>query len=124
MIRVAAWCFDVSDAGLRRLVQLGVERADSVPIPTDDRGVFDLAGAITLQKRISFVHVGRTGPAGVHGELIIRPSGSAATALSSGIQRHHFSSSCRFTIAATQPPLYGAARVTTPPPSMVLSILP
>ena len=33
MIRVAAWCFDVSDSGLRRLVQLGVECADAVPIP-------------------------------------------------------------------------------------------
>jgi len=53
MIKVAAWCFDVSDSGLKRLVQLGVECADSVPIPTDDRGVFDLDGAIALKKRIA-----------------------------------------------------------------------
>ena len=53
MIRVAAWCFDVSDSGLKRLVQLGVECADAVPIPTDNRGVFDLDGAITFKKHIA-----------------------------------------------------------------------
>ncbi len=53
MIRVAAWCFDLSDAALTRLVQLGVECADAVPVPTDDRGVWILDEAIALRKRLS-----------------------------------------------------------------------
>ena len=53
MVKVAAWCFDLSDSGLKRLVQLGVECADAVPIPTDDRGVFDLDEAAAIKRRIS-----------------------------------------------------------------------
>ncbi len=42
MIRVAVWCQDLSDSNFRFLSQISVECADAVPLPTDDRGVFDL----------------------------------------------------------------------------------
>jgi mannonate dehydratase len=53
MMKVAAWCFDLTDSGLRRLVQLGVECADALPIPEDDRGVFILDEAVALKKHIN-----------------------------------------------------------------------
>ena len=40
MMRIASWSFDLSDTALTRLVQLGVDCVDSVPVPTDDRGVW------------------------------------------------------------------------------------
>ena len=40
MIRIAAWALDLTETTLTRLVQLGVDAADGVPLPTDDRGVF------------------------------------------------------------------------------------
>ena len=52
MIHVAAWCQELSDSTLRFLSQIGVERADAVPLPTDDRGVFDLDGAIAVRKKV------------------------------------------------------------------------
>ena len=52
MIRVAAWCMDFSDSALKRLVQFGVECTDGMPLPTDDRGVFDLDEALAIKKKI------------------------------------------------------------------------
>ena len=52
MIRVAAWCQELSEPTLRFLSQIGVERADAVPLPTDDRGVFDLDGAVAVRKKV------------------------------------------------------------------------
>ncbi len=52
MIRVATWCQDLSDSNLRFLSQIGVECADAVPLPTDDRGVFDLDEAIAVRKKV------------------------------------------------------------------------
>ena len=52
MIRIAAWALDMSDAVLTRLVQLGVDCADGMDIPTDDLGVYDLEQAIAIKQRI------------------------------------------------------------------------
>ena len=52
MIKVAAWCQDPSDATLRQLTQLGVDCVDALPLPTDDRGVFDLDEALKMKKRV------------------------------------------------------------------------
>ena len=52
MIKVAAWCMDLSDSALRRLSQLGVDCADAVPLPTDERGVFDVDEALKIKRKI------------------------------------------------------------------------
>lgn len=52
MIRVAAWCMDLSETTLQFLSQIGVDCADAVPLPTDDRGVFDLDEAISIRKKV------------------------------------------------------------------------
>ena len=52
MIKVAAWCQDLNDSTLRFLSQIGVDCADAVPLPTDDRGIFDLDGAIAVRKKV------------------------------------------------------------------------
>ena len=52
MIRLAAWALDMSDATLTRLVQLGVDCADGMDIPSDDRGVYDLEQAVAIKKRV------------------------------------------------------------------------
>ena len=52
MIKVAAWCQDPSDATLRQLTQLGVDCVDALPLPTDERGVFDLDEALKMKKRV------------------------------------------------------------------------
>ena len=52
MIRLAAWALDMSDAALTRLVQLGVDCADGMDIPSDDRGVYDLEQAVAIKKRV------------------------------------------------------------------------
>ena len=56
MIRIAAWALDMSDAVLTRLVQLGVDCADGMDIPTDDRGVYDLEQAIAIKNHMSVSH--------------------------------------------------------------------
>ena len=52
MIRLAGWCHDLTDANFKRLSQLGVDCCDGMPLPTDDRGVFDLDEALNLKNRI------------------------------------------------------------------------
>jgi mannonate dehydratase len=52
MIKIAAWCQDLNDSTLRFLSQIGVDCADAVPLPTDDRGVFDLDEAIAVRKKV------------------------------------------------------------------------
>ena len=52
MIRIAGWCHDWSDSNLKRLCQLGVDCCDGMPLPTDDRGVFDLDEALEVKKKI------------------------------------------------------------------------
>ncbi len=52
MIRIAAWVLDLTETTLTRLVQLGVDAADGVPLPTDDRGVFDLDEAVAIKNRV------------------------------------------------------------------------
>jgi mannonate dehydratase len=55
MIRVAAWCLDLSDSTLNRLVQLGVDAADGINLPTNDRGVYDLNEAVAIRKKVHSV---------------------------------------------------------------------
>ena len=52
MIRIAGWCHDWSDSNLKRLCQLGVDCCDGMPLPTDDRGVFDLDEALEVKEKI------------------------------------------------------------------------
>ena len=52
MIKVAGWCHDLSDSNLKRLCQLGVDCCDGMPLPTDDRGVFDLDEALKIRRKI------------------------------------------------------------------------
>ena len=52
MIRIAGWCHDWSDSNLKRLCQLGVDCCDGMPLPTDDRGVFDPDEALEVKKKI------------------------------------------------------------------------
>ena len=59
MIKIAAWCQDLNDSTLRFLSQIGVECADAVPLPTDDRGVFDLDRGDRGQKESRVVGHGR-----------------------------------------------------------------
>ena len=55
MIRVAAWCLNLSDSTLNRLVQLGVDAADGINLPTNDRGVYDLNEAVAIRKKVHSV---------------------------------------------------------------------
>ena len=52
-MKVAAWCQSIEESNLRRLVQLGVECADALPLPQDERRVFILDEAVKIRKLVS-----------------------------------------------------------------------